>query len=88
MARMEQLLQLYSQPYDPRFPIVCMDEQPYQLLSETRQSRPMALQGGLRIHARGMLHGMDVRGTARASGERLGCRADARLAIGLRGSVA
>ena len=66
MARMERLLQLYSQPYDPRFPIVCMDEQPYQLLSETRQSRPTAsgrpLQGRLRIHARRMLHGMDVRG--------------------------
>jgi len=42
VARMEQVLEVYSRPYDPRFPVVCMDEQPFQLLSETRSPLPMA----------------------------------------------
>ena len=33
---MENVLETYAQPYDPRFPVVCMDEQPVQLLKETR----------------------------------------------------
>ena len=37
VAQMEQVLQVYSRPYDPRRPVVCMDEQPKQL---TRESRP------------------------------------------------
>ena len=37
VARMEQLLELYRRPYDPRRPVVCMDEQPVQLVSESRQ---------------------------------------------------
>ena len=42
MARMEQVLDVYARPYDPHRPVVCMDEQPYQLLSETRTPRPTA----------------------------------------------
>ncbi len=38
---MEDVLDLYQQPYDPDYPVVCMDEQPYQLLGESRQSIPM-----------------------------------------------
>jgi DDE superfamily endonuclease len=34
---MEDVLELYAEPYDPRYPVVCLDESPYQLLSETRQ---------------------------------------------------
>jgi hypothetical protein len=34
---MEDVLELYAEPYDPRYPVVCVDESPYQLLSETRQ---------------------------------------------------
>lgn len=41
VARMEHVLDVYSRPYDARFPVVCMDEQPFQLLSETRLPRPM-----------------------------------------------
>lgn len=33
---MEQVLEVYLRPYDPRRPVVCMDEQPKQLLSDTR----------------------------------------------------
>jgi len=38
---MEDILEVYALPYDPEIPLVCMDEQPYQLLSETRQPVPM-----------------------------------------------
>ena len=40
VARMERVLDVYSRPYDARRPVVCMDEQPYQLLSETRAPLP------------------------------------------------
>lgn len=35
---MEMVLDVYKQPYDPRFPVLCMDESPKQLIKETRQS--------------------------------------------------
>lgn len=34
---MEDVLDLYAQPYDSRFPVVCFDESPYQLIGEVRQ---------------------------------------------------
>jgi hypothetical protein len=40
VASMEEVLETYAQPYDSRFPVVCMDEQPVQLLKETRVSVP------------------------------------------------
>lgn len=42
VARMEQVLAVYRRPYDPRHPVVCMDEQPVQLISESRTPVPMA----------------------------------------------
>src|SRR5579862_4428275 len=36
VAAMEDVLDVYSRPYDERFPVLCMDEQPVQLLKETR----------------------------------------------------
>jgi hypothetical protein len=33
---MEQVLEVYCRPYDPRYPVVCMDEQPKQLIDEVR----------------------------------------------------
>lgn len=41
VAAMEDVLHLYSQPYNPRFPLWCMDEKPYQLLGEARTPIPM-----------------------------------------------
>lgn len=35
-ANMEEVLDTYEQPYNPKNPVVCMDEQPIQLLNETR----------------------------------------------------
>jgi hypothetical protein len=36
VAHMEAVLETYAQPYDCRHPVLCMDEQPVQLLKETR----------------------------------------------------
>lgn len=33
-ANMENVLGIYKRPYDARFPVICMDEQPVQLLEE------------------------------------------------------
>lgn len=33
-ANMESVLDTYAQPYDARYPVLCMDEQPVQLLEE------------------------------------------------------
>ena len=43
-CRMEQVLEVYKRPYDPCFPVVCMDEQPKQLISEKHP--PMTLKKG------------------------------------------
>jgi hypothetical protein len=40
VAHMEQVLETYAQPYDSLHPVVCMDEQPIQLLKETRVPVP------------------------------------------------
>ena len=40
VARMEDLLDLYQLPYDPRYPVVGMDEMPKQLIAETRIPLP------------------------------------------------
>jgi len=36
VAAMEEVLETYAQPYDACRPVLCMDEQPVQLLKETR----------------------------------------------------
>lgn len=43
---MENILDTNAQPYDERFPVLCMDEQPVQLLKETRTP---ATAGRLRV---------------------------------------
>lgn len=37
---MEKVLDVYKRPYDRRFPVICMDESPRQLIDETRASIP------------------------------------------------
>jgi transposase len=41
VASMEDVLDVYQRPYDPRFPQVCMDEGNKQLLGEVREPIPM-----------------------------------------------
>lgn len=38
---MEDVLAVYARPYAPKYPVVCMDEKPYQLLSESREPLPI-----------------------------------------------
>ena len=40
VACMEDVLDLYARPYDPKHPVLCMDEQPVQLIGETRVPIP------------------------------------------------
>jgi hypothetical protein len=40
VAAMEDILELYHRPYDEHCPLVCMDEQPVQLVKETRLPLP------------------------------------------------
>ena len=42
MAAMEDVLDLYAEPYDPQRPVVCFDERPVQLVAETRTPIPPA----------------------------------------------
>jgi hypothetical protein len=38
VCAMEEVLDVYEQPYDEQHPVVCLDESPHQLISETRDS--------------------------------------------------
>jgi len=38
---MEDVLEVYARPYDPKKPVVCMDEKPYQKLDHVREPLPM-----------------------------------------------
>jgi len=38
---MEDLLDLYAEPFDPAFPVICFDESPFQLISHIRQPLPV-----------------------------------------------
>ena len=37
---MEDVLDLYEEPYDPKRPVVCFDEMPYQMVAEKRIPLP------------------------------------------------
>lgn len=41
VADMEKVLSIYKRPYDERYPVVCFDEMPRQLIGESRPSEPM-----------------------------------------------
>ena len=58
-ASMEEVLDVYARPYDSRYPVLCMDEQPIQLLKETRQ--PIA---GTKKHPRRVDYEYERAGTA------------------------
>lgn len=40
VACMEDVLEVYEKPYDPSCPVLCMDEQPVQLIKEVRAPIP------------------------------------------------
>ena len=41
VAQMEDVLDVYTSPYDENFPVICIDEKPYQLLGEITEPIPM-----------------------------------------------
>lgn len=55
---MEEVLDVYKRPYDEKRPVVCMDESPKQLISESRESIPMAKGREARIDYEYVRHGM------------------------------
>ncbi len=56
---MEDVLETYKKPFDKRFPVLCMDEQPAQLLKETRVPIPASKE-----HARRVDYEYERNGTA------------------------
>lgn len=38
VCHMEEVLEVYQRPHDPRYPVICLDEARRQLVSETQQS--------------------------------------------------
>lgn len=48
-AGMEDVLDVYSRPHDPQAPVLCMDEQPVQLLKETRTPLPATARHARRV---------------------------------------
>jgi hypothetical protein len=40
VANMEDVLETYEKPYDPKIPVICMDEQPVQLVKEVKVPLP------------------------------------------------
>lgn len=42
VAQMELVLDVYKRPYDPLYPVICMDESPKQLIADTRVPLPVS----------------------------------------------
>lgn len=49
VAHMENVLETYEKAYDPSHPVLCMDEQPVQLLKETRVAIKASKRHGERV---------------------------------------
>ena len=49
VAHMEDVLATYETAYDPQQPVLCMDEQPVQLLLETKVPIPATKQHAQRV---------------------------------------
>jgi len=66
VAHMEEVLETYEEAYDSAHPVLCMDEQPVQLLKETRisiEATARNLRKGLRFCPSGALYGRATRAT-------------------------
>ena len=49
VANMEVVLEIYEKPYNESIPVLCMDEQPVQLLKETKKSIAPTKHHGKRV---------------------------------------
>jgi hypothetical protein len=54
---MEDVLEQYARPYDPKHPQVCVDERPCQLLADSREPLPMHAGQPLRYDYEYVRHG-------------------------------
>src|SRR5882724_6449196 len=57
VACMEEVLETYAAAYDPKHPVLCMDEQPVQLLKETRVPIAATQKHGKRVDYEYERHG-------------------------------
>jgi DDE superfamily endonuclease len=57
VACMEEVLATYAAAYDPKHPVLCMDEQPVQLLKETRVPIAATTKHGKRVDYEYERHG-------------------------------
>lgn len=57
MASMERVLDVYKQPYDKDYPVICMDESPKQLIEEVA-STPISPGQEARVDYEYIRHGM------------------------------
>jgi hypothetical protein len=49
VANMEEVLETYAKPYNPAIPVLCMDEQPVQLIKETKTPTEPTLEHPRRV---------------------------------------
>lgn len=49
VAGMEEVLETYAKPYNQAIPVLCMDEQPVQLIKETKRPIEPTLEHGRRV---------------------------------------
>ena len=49
VASMEEVIETYEKPYDSAHPVLCMDEQPVQLVKETRRPIPATKRHAKRV---------------------------------------
>jgi hypothetical protein len=88
VAHMEKVLDTYEQPYDSAQPVLGMDEQPVQLIKETRQPMAATAKHARRVdyeyeragRASIFMFTEPLRGVAR--GDRAGVSNEARLGSG------
>lgn len=55
---MEDVLDLYEQPYDPQYPVLCFDERPCQLIGDVRTPLPIKPGSAKRVDFEYERHGM------------------------------
>lgn len=58
VANMEKVLDIYKRPYNPDYPVICMDESPKQLISEARPGQKMAPGREARVDYEYIRHGV------------------------------
>ena len=74
VCAMEDVLEVYTRPYDPRRPQVCVDETSKQLVAETRAAHPggAGAAGARRLRVRAPGHSQSVHGLRAVGGATAG----------------